>query len=67
MSHQVLTGRLDGLTLKLSGSFLTGSLYEETDPEQLLQVRGGDAGAPREFLVKWADGAEDSWVGPCDC
>ena len=30
---------------------------------QLLDIRSSDMG-PRDFLVKWADGEEDSWVRP---
>lgn len=51
------------IALEEVAALLSGSLFEETEPEQLLQARGG---IPREFLVKWADGTEDSWVRELD-
>ena len=38
-----------------------GNLFEEVEPSVILKDRKTENGT-RDFLVKWADGEEDSWV-----
>lgn len=45
----------------LSHGVRADSLYEEVEPKSILDVRKNEDGT-RDFLVQWADGAEDSWV-----
>lgn len=37
------------------------NLFEEVEPAAVLDTRANENGT-RDFLVKWPDGAEDSWV-----
>lgn len=37
------------------------NLFEEIEPMAILKARKNENGT-RDFLVKWSDGAEDSWV-----
>ena len=39
------------------------NLFEEVEPATILDTRANENGT-RDFLVKWRDGAEDSWVRP---
>jgi hypothetical protein len=38
-----------------------GNLFEEVEPAAILEDRKNENGT-RDFLVKWSDGTEDSWV-----
>ena len=38
------------------------NLFEEVEPAVILKDRKNENGT-RDFLVKWADGEEDTWVG----
>lgn len=38
------------------------NLFEEVEPAVILKDRKNENGT-RDFLVKWADGKEDTWVG----
>lgn len=38
-----------------------GNLFEEVEPAVILKDRKNENGT-RDFLVKWADGGEDTWV-----
>jgi hypothetical protein len=38
-----------------------GNLFEEVEPAVILKDRKNENGT-RDFLVKWADGEEDTWV-----
>ncbi len=37
------------------------NLFEEVEPVAVLKARKNENGT-RDFLVKWSDGSEDSWV-----
>lgn len=37
------------------------NLFEEVEPAAVLDTRANENGT-RDYLVKWPDGAEDSWV-----
>ena len=43
---------------------LADNLFEEVEPAVILKDRKNENGT-RDFLVKWADGEEDTWVGHC--
>jgi hypothetical protein len=45
---------------------LAGTLFDELEPRQLLDVRTNEDGT-KDFLVQWPDEAPDSWVGPRPC
>ena len=38
------------------------NLFEEVEPAVILKDRKNENGT-RDFLVKWTDGEEDTWVG----
>ena len=40
------------------------NLFEEVEPAVILKDRKNENGT-RDFLVKWADGEEDTWVRCC--
>ncbi len=40
---------------------LADNLFEEVEPVAVLKARKNENGT-RDFLVKWSDGTEDSWV-----
>ena len=43
------------------GGACAGNLFEEVEPSVIFKDRKNENGT-RDFLVKWADGEEDSWV-----
>eukprot|EP00884_Botryococcus_braunii_P011970 jgi/Botrbrau1/20774/Bobra.0156s0006.1 len=53
------------MALEQVSNFLTGQLFDEMEPLEILKVRANENGS-RDFLVRWPDGHEDSWVSQGD-
>ncbi|CAL8470619.1 g10161 [Coccomyxa elongata] len=49
------------MALEQVTALLADNLFEEVEPVAVLKARKNENGT-RDFLVKWSDGSEDSWV-----
>lgn len=55
------------MALENCGAMLTDILYEDVEPAAILEVRAAseEGSEDREYLVRWTDDIDDSWVRYC--